>query len=214
MRLGYFGGSFDPPHHGHLTIALAAAAHFSLDRVLLAPTGRQPFKHSGATASFADRLAMTNLLCRADPALLQASALDGPHPDGSPNYTIDALAALHAATPEADLFAILGADSLAEFPRWHRFPELLELAEWIVVSRPGFPAPASLPEPLAQAERSGRLHQLAGIEIPVASRDLRTHLHSASSPSTSPEIETIPTAVRAYIQEHALYRAAPAHAAP
>jgi nicotinate-nucleotide adenylyltransferase len=67
MRVALFGGSFDPPHHGHTAIAAAAADVFNLDQVLFAPVGRQPLKRDGTPASFADRLAMVELACAADP---------------------------------------------------------------------------------------------------------------------------------------------------
>ncbi len=66
MRVALFGGSFDPPHHGHIAIATAAADVFHLDKVLFAPVGRQPLKAEMAPASFADRMAMVELACRAD----------------------------------------------------------------------------------------------------------------------------------------------------
>ncbi len=86
MRLGYFGGSFDPPHLGHLAVARAAADAFALDRVLFVPTAHQPLKPTGATASYADRLAMVSLLCADDPRLA-ASDLEAPLPDHAPNYS-------------------------------------------------------------------------------------------------------------------------------
>src|SRR5580698_4249203 len=99
MRVALFGGSFDPPHHGHIAIATAAADVFDLDSVLFAPVGRQPLKADGASASFADRLAMVELACGADKRFA-ASDLDAPRGDGGPNYTVEALAALHKAMPE------------------------------------------------------------------------------------------------------------------
>src|SRR4051812_26551553 len=110
MRIGYFGGTFDPPHSAHLRVAQTAADAFRLDRVLLAPTGMQPLKDDGAHASYDDRLAMTRLLCAED-ARLEVSEVDAAHADGSPNYTVDALARLKQDFPEAELFAIVGADS-------------------------------------------------------------------------------------------------------
>ena len=101
MRIGYFGGSFDPPHRGHLAVARLARDRFSLDRVLLAPTARQPLKQSGPEASWADRLRMTELLVAGEPrgaeASLEASNIDGPQPNGAPNYTVDTLRRLRAA---------------------------------------------------------------------------------------------------------------------
>src|ERR1700733_6121612 len=114
MRVALFGGSFDPPHHGHIAIAKAAADAFALDRVLFAPVGYQPLKADGAIASFADRMTMT-ALALTDPATRNLkpatrnfllSNLDAPRPDGSPNYTVDTLAALAREYPNAALFVL------------------------------------------------------------------------------------------------------------
>ena len=137
MRVALFGGSFDPPHHGHVAIATAAADVFDLDSVLFAPVGRQPLKRR-RSAPFADRLAMVELACQVDPRF-SVSELDAPRPDGSPNYTVETLTALHEAMPDARLFNLVGADSFLDLRRWREPERLLELAEWIVVSRPGFP---------------------------------------------------------------------------
>ena len=147
MRVALFGGSFDPPHHGHIAIAIAAADVFDLDQVLFAPVGRQPLKAEGRSAPFADRLAMVQLACGANPRFV-ASDLDAPRTDGAPNYTVQTLTTLHETMPDVRLFNLVGADSFLTLPRWHDAPRLLQLAEWIVVSRPEFPlTPAFLDQP-------------------------------------------------------------------
>jgi nicotinate-nucleotide adenylyltransferase len=146
MRVALFGGTFDPIHCGHLRLASAAADACALDQVLFAPVGHQPLKPEGATASFADRLAMVTLACdstphpdrKPDPRFL-ASTVDAPHPDGTPNFTVDTLETLARQLPGATLFALAGADSFLDLRRWRQPDRLLTLAEWIVVSRPGFP---------------------------------------------------------------------------
>src|SRR5580700_10939646 len=115
MRVGFYGGSFDPPHCGHLAVARAAARAFALDKVLLAPTAQQPLKPQGAEAAFADRLAMVRLLCAGEHGL-QASELEAPDSSGAsppssgaaapnaaqPNYTIDTLRRLRAQLRPSD----------------------------------------------------------------------------------------------------------------
>ena len=202
MRIAFFGGSFDPPHNGHLAIARAAAEHFAIERVLLAPTGLQPFKHAGAEAAYTDRLEMVRQLCAADPALLEASILDAPRADGMPNYTVDALTALLREQPAAELFAIVGADALPDLPHWHDPGRLFELAQWIAVSRPGHPVAEPLPEPLQTERARGRLHLLAGVSVPLSSRELRARLHRGEACDTA-----LPPTVADYIASHALYRA-------
>src|ERR1700733_3040136 len=166
MRVALFGGSFDPPHHGHIAIATAAADFFDLDSVLFAPVGHQPLKPEGAPAPFADRLAMVELACGSDPRFA-VSDLDSPRPDGAPNYTVETLATLHRSMPDARLFNLVGAASFLDLPRWHEPERLLELAEWIVVSRPGFPL-ADLSTLELTPRQRGRVHLLQTVHEDVA----------------------------------------------
>jgi nicotinate-nucleotide adenylyltransferase len=142
-RIAFFGGSFDPPHLGHIAVAQAAQESLALDRVLLAPVGLQPLKPSGSSASFEDRIAMTRLAIANQPGL-EISLLDGPNPnpanpDGvAPNYTHDTLIRLRQSLPEnASLFLLLGADSFRTLHQWHRASEIPFLASLIVAARPG-----------------------------------------------------------------------------
>src|SRR5271157_2229498 len=138
-RIAFFGGTFDPPHLGHLGVARAARAALGLDTVLFAPVGTQPLKPQGTVAGFEDRLAMTRLAIAADPAFALSLA-DAPNPSGAPNYTLETLVALHAQLPPGNtLFCLMGADSFAGFSRWHRAVEIPFVAPLIVASRPGQP---------------------------------------------------------------------------
>jgi len=199
MRVALFGGSFDPPHHGHIAIAMAAADVFDLHRVLFAPVGRQPLKQERIPASFDDRLAMVELACRADPRFT-VSNLDAPRSDGAPNYTVETLATLQEAIPEARLFNLVGADSFLDLPRWHEPERLLEVAEWIVVSRPGFPLPDLSALGLTSSQR-GRVHLLQTVHEDVAATNLRERLEAGD-----PCADVLDPAVSAYIQDHHLYR--------
>ena len=198
QRIGYFGGSFDPPHRGHLTVAKAARDRFALDEVLLAPTGRQPFKPEGATASFPDRLAMTALLCKGEPGL-RASDLDAPQADGAPNFTVDTLTRLEQeVAASSSLFAIVGADAFLGLPKWHDAAQLFRLAEWIVVSRPGFPL-RKMETMALNAEQRARVHLLPGLADPTSATEVRARLQQ------QPCEGLLPAAVCQYVQEHQLY---------
>jgi nicotinate-nucleotide adenylyltransferase len=199
MRVALFGGSFDPPHHGHIAIAFAAVDVFDLDKVVFAPVGRQPLKPEGSPASFADRLAMVELACRVDPRF-DVSDIDAPRSDGSPNYTVQTLTTLHEAMPDARLFNLVGADSFLNLPRWHEPERLLELAEWIVVSRPGYPL-ANLSALGLTPHQRGRVHLLQTVHEDVAATHLRERLE-AGDPCT----DVLDPAVSAYIRAHLLYR--------
>jgi nicotinate-nucleotide adenylyltransferase len=198
MRVALFGGSFDPPHHGHIAIATAAADAFELDSVLFAPTGHQPLKPEGASASFDDRLAMVELVCTQDPRFV-VSNLDSPRPDGMPNYTVETLTTLKEIMPEAKLFNLVGADSFLDLPRWHLPERLLELAEWIVVSRPGFPI-GSLSELGLTTNQRGRIHLLQTVHEDVAATNLRERLEAGD-----PCEDLLPSSVVAYIRANRLY---------
>lgn len=144
MRIGFFGGSFDPPHRGHLAFALAAADTFSLDQILLAPVGMQPLKERAGT-DFLHRYAMTALAAQADarllPSLLDAPLLPSPQQD-HPNYTVDTLARLsallHITGEPSSLFTLVGADSWLNIRNWHQPEQMLALCDWIVAARPGY----------------------------------------------------------------------------
>jgi nicotinate-nucleotide adenylyltransferase len=210
MRIAFFGGTFDPIHRGHLRLAAAAAHTFALDKVLFAPVGHQPLKSEGALASFPDRLEMIALAL--DDAATRklhpptsnflVSTLDAPHPDGTPNYTVDTLRALAEEYPAADLFVLVGADSFLDLRRWRSPDRLLALAEWIVVSRPEFPLTdaqlASLS--LTPAQRA-RVHLLTTVHEDVSATELRRRLRLGDA---CPGL--LPTAVSAYIRDHRLYR--------
>jgi nicotinate-nucleotide adenylyltransferase len=198
MRVALFGGSFDPPHHGHIAIATAAADVFDLDSVVFAPVGRQPLKPEGVPASFADRLAMVELACRADPRFA-VSDLDAPRSDGSPNYTVQTLATLQEAMPDARLFNLVGADSFLDLRRWHEPERLLDVAEWIVVSRPGFPL-ADLSALGLTPRQRGRVHLLQTVHEDVAATDLRERLEAGDQC-----VDVLDPAVSAYIQARHLY---------
>ena len=198
MRLGFFGGSFDPPHRGHVAIAKAAADAFRLEEVLIAPTGRQPLKPDGPRASYADRLAMVTLISEIDPRFT-ASGLDAPRADGGLNYTVDALSALKESWPDAEVYTVIGADSFLEFRRWREAHRLLEMSEWIVVSRPGFALSQSDGAAWPREERE-RAHRLETVMEDVSASDIRRRL-ALGDPCNG----LISAQVQEYIAKRGLY---------
>jgi nicotinate-nucleotide adenylyltransferase len=138
-RVAFFGGSFDPPHLGHLAIARAAQQALHLDAVLFAPVGTQPLKPLGSTASFEDRLAMTRLAI-ANQSSFELSLADAPKSTGQPNFTIDTLRHLRSQLPtNGALFCLMGADSLVNLKHWHHAALIPFVASLVVASRPGEP---------------------------------------------------------------------------
>lgn len=221
MRTALFGGSFDPPHTGHTGIALAAAERLRLDRVLMAPAGRQPLKREQPQSPWSDRLAMVELACRHHPPLA-ASDIDTPLPDGRFNYTVDTLTQLRATLPHDELFCLIGADSLRTLRQWHRAAEALLLAQWIVAARPGFPLEdlalllpdgvhAGPPEhpnpdlvrvPLTAAAAQGTLWLLPGLHYEISATALRAALADAAAGIPQ---HLLDPGVAAYAREHRLY---------
>lgn len=138
-RLGLFGGSFDPIHFGHLITARAVAERLNLDRVLLISAPMPPHKRGNKLTPVEHRLAMIRLAIEGDP-LFEASDIETRRP--GPSYTIDTIAALRADLGEAaELFWIIGADSLPELASWHRAAELVAAVRIVAASRPGWSAP-------------------------------------------------------------------------
>ena len=133
MRLGILGGTFDPPHFGHLRMAEAALAQLSLDKVLFAPVGVQPLKQEERSSTPEHRARMVELAIANDPRFaLSRADLDrsGPH------YTIDLLTIIQQQYPDAALWFIMGEDSLSDLLRWRDPAQLIQLARLAVLRRP------------------------------------------------------------------------------
>ena len=145
-RLGILGGTFDPIHNGHLEVALAARRVLELDRVVLLPSRIPPHRAAPPVATPYHRFAMTAIAVN-DVDGLEASDLELSAPGTS--YTSATLDRLHAGgLRPAQIFFITGADAFAEIETWHRYPDVLDMAHFVVVSRPGHEAsalPALLP---------------------------------------------------------------------
>jgi nicotinate-nucleotide adenylyltransferase len=221
MRIAFFGGTFDPPHCGHIAIARAAITRLTIDQVLVAPVGTQPLKGGSGHSSFEDRLAMVELAVAGEPGL-SASNIDAPLPDGQPNYTFDTLQRLRRRLQPTDLlFFLLGADSFLTLRQWHQSTELLLFCDFIVAGRPGFSLEqinAALPEGVknmgGQREAaftrftlSGPSGQSAGLFVlpdldqNISATEIRAALAEGSEPQT-----VLPPAVAEYIRSHGLYR--------
>lgn len=186
-RVAFFGGSFDPPHQGHLAVAEAARQALALDQVLFAPVGAQPLKPQGPSASFADRVQMTRLAI-ADHSGFALSLLDAPRSSGAPNYTINTLLRLREDLASGgELFCLMGADSYLSLRHWHRAAEIPFVASLIVASRPGQPLDdlrSALPAGLAMGPCSHA--ELAGLARVTESADLRVFLLRNEAGSVAP----------------------------
>jgi nicotinate-nucleotide adenylyltransferase len=229
-RVAFFGGSFDPPHYGHLSVARAACAALRLDRVLFAPVGAQPLKPQGSTADFHNRVAMTELAIAGEPAF-GVSLLDAPNPAGRPNYTLHTLERLQADMPGARLFCLMGADSFATLRRWHGAAQIPFAASLVIASRPGeniddlaacIPAgltlgpaksPARSADPgielnsgtLCNSQgQTATLYVLPGLDVEISATDIRRQIKTGGA--ADPARPLVPVAVAEYIRENGLYR--------
>jgi nicotinate-nucleotide adenylyltransferase len=133
MRLGLLGGSFNPIHNGHIALANAALTALKLDTVLFLPAANPPHKSRGLIP-FEERLHLIEAALCAYPSFV-ASDLD--RPTDTPNYTYYLIDRVRAEYPEAELFFLIGEDSLRELPTWFRYRELVEKVEFAVFTRAG-----------------------------------------------------------------------------
>ncbi len=194
-RVGVMGGTFDPIHHGHLVAASEVAHRFALDEVVFVPTG-QPWQKDGSSVSAAeDRYVMTVLATASDPRFRVSRAdIDR----GGPTYTIDTLRDLHRELDQpdqaADLYFITGADALANIATWRESDEVVALAHFIGVTRPGH----LLKDP-GLPEGSVTLVEVPALAI--SSTDCRTRVGAGD-----PIRYMVPDSVLEYIEKRSLYR--------
>ena len=195
-RLGILGGTFDPPHYGHLVLAENARTQLSLDRVFFVLAGQPPHKPSRPIAASHHRLEMVEAAI-SDNEFFATSRVDLDRP--GPHYTVDMLALLHDEYPQAELYFLMGGDSLAEFPHWWNAPGILDQTMLAVMPRPGdYPDLAELDRVLP-----GIRKRVAWLDVPyleIASTELRRRVHEGLSLRYM-----VPPAVERYVREHELY---------
>ncbi len=164
--LGILGGSFDPPHLGHLILARDALEQFGLDRVLLVPAVQSPLRDAPHVASFEQRLGLLRKVAAGRP-WLEVLDVEGGLPQ--PSYTVQTARALRGLYPGARLIWLIGADHLARLPLWKDPVDLARLVEFGVAARPGFP-------PVAPAVEGVRAQFLQPRNVEISSTELRQRL--------------------------------------
>ena len=191
MKLGIFGGSFDPVHLGHLLVAQAAFEEFSLDRLFFVPAAQSPFKVDiQQHAPAAERLRWLRLAlagktnCEVDDQEIRR---------GGVSYTVATLRDYAKRFPRAELFYLIGADNVAKLPEWREAKELARLVQFLAVPRPGeteenFPAPF-------------RGHMLKGFPLGVSSSQIRARVKAGL-----PIVELVPTTVVEALRESSCYK--------
>ena len=134
-RIGIMGGTFDPIHHGHLSAASEVAERFGLDEVIFVPTG-QPWQKSAREVSSAEHRYLMAVIATASNPRFWVSRVDIDR--SGPTFTVDTIRDISAVRPGAALFFITGADALAQILSWKNHQEVLGLAAFIGVTRPGY----------------------------------------------------------------------------
>ena len=200
MRIGVFGGSFDPIHYGHLLLAESCREQCQLDQVWFFPAAQPPHKQTIELAPADRRIDMLELATGGHPAFfVRRDEIDR----GGVSYTVETLAKLDADHPGNDWFLLLGADSLADLPNWREPERIATLAKLVVVCRAGPLAPARHGD--HGVEDAARFQPLT-VEMPLvgfSASEIRQRVASGRS------IRFMTTrAVELYIQTHRLYQSA------
>ena len=194
MRLGIFGGSFDPVHYGHLLLAEAAREEARLDEVWFVPVAISPHKVSAQAeepAAGEHRAAMLELAVAWDPRLV-VDRLELQR--GGVSYTVETMRLLREKEPDTEWFLIVGGDIVPELPQWKSAEELPELARVVVITRGNADGAGRLPYP-------GRSTLVRVPDLEVSSTAIRERVAAGRSIRY-----WVPPAVEAYIREHGLYR--------
>lgn len=198
-RIGILGGTFDPPHVGHLWLATLAVDAMGLDRALFMPAAQPPHKAGQPVSRATDRLLMTRLAIAGN-AAFELSAIEMERP--GPSFTIDSVEQLEGIYPaDTRLFLLMAADSLAQIDTWREPERLLERIEWIVGPRPGTLLPDRSELEARFGERAARIHLLSGPSLDVSSSEIRRRVAAARAIRY-----LVPRGVEELITDRGLYR--------
>ena len=201
MRLGLFGGTFDPIHLGHMILAEHCREACRLDRVLFIPAGQPPHKTERQITPGRQRLEMVELAIAGHPAFA-ASSIELDHE--GPSYSVHTVAALAGEHTGAELFFLIGSDSLADLPLWYQPARLAELATIVVATRPGSERPDFAPLRAVLGTAAIERIEQHIVEIPliqISSSAIRARAAAGLSIRF-----LVPRAVECYVETHGLYR--------
>jgi nicotinate-nucleotide adenylyltransferase len=200
MRIGVFGGAFDPVHTGHLILAEQCREQARLDQVWFVPAARHPFKADSTAAPFDRRVEMLGLAIAGHLAF-RVDEIEKHRPGLS--YTADTLDELKRQHPEDEFFMLVGSDTLPDLPKWQTPERIVRAAALVVMERPGHPIPSNADLHAAIGLPSGEPLRLQKAEVPLidlSSRDIRRRISQRRSIRYM-----LPRAVEVYIAEKRLY---------
>jgi nicotinate-nucleotide adenylyltransferase len=184
MRIGIYGGTFNPVHHGHLILARQALEEFKLDRLVFVPAAESPFKIQNHSAPAGDRLAMLRLAIAGedrfsvDPLEIERGGI---------SYSIDTVKMFRNRDPGAELFFLVGEDNADRLTEWHRFEELKKLVYFVVLSR--------------SEEFQSPEYPVVQRRIEISSTEIRNRVANQESITY-----LVPESVKHYIEQHQLYQ--------
>lgn len=199
-RIALLGGTFDPPHNGHLALARGVCDALGLEHLLLIPAGNPHFKLEQHVTPVEKRVAMTQLLADEDPRL-QLSSIEAQRPGVT--YTADTLQELHAQYPQAELLFVVGADCLEHIWRWRRAEEIAQLSTLVAVARPGH----DFGEALERLDSHGMGFKVLSVKLDtpdISSTQLRKLAAQGANPAELAPLT--PLSVAHYIAEQGIYR--------
>jgi nicotinate (nicotinamide) nucleotide adenylyltransferase len=202
LKLGIFGGSFDPIHVGHIRPVQEARRQLALDRVVFLPTAVPPHKPDRQFAPPHARYAMVEL------ALLREEGMEVSPLEltpGRPWYTVDTLRHFHLQDPQTELYLLIGGDGFAELDTWHEWQDIVDLCQLAVLTRPEWQLTEvhqQLPSEIAALASSERVHFIRNQTVDVSATEIRGLLASGAAPAS----DVIPGLVLEYIQKYSLYQ--------
>jgi nicotinate-nucleotide adenylyltransferase len=201
MTLGLLGGTFDPIHNGHVAAAAAAQRALGLDAITLIPSHIPPHRHDPVGATSEQRFEMTRLAASEHPGW-SASRIELDRE--GPSFTYDTLVTLsEGGSKSTQIFFITGADAFAEIATWSRYPAVLDLANFVVVSRPGITLDSLRARVPSAFDRPSALTRVILVDAPtpdISSTDIRRRVRAGESLSG-----VVPDSVARYIAAHRLY---------
>jgi nicotinate-nucleotide adenylyltransferase len=198
VRIGILGGTFNPPHLGHLVCAQEAHLQLGLDRVLLVPAGSPPHKAVEDDPGVQHRLGMSRAAIADDDQRFEVSAAEAER--AGPSYTVDTLEQLRSSMPDSELFLIVGGDVAAGFASWREPERVLSLASLAVADRPGTDQTA-IERALSGVAGGEHARFFDMPEIGISSTMIRHRVRRGE-----PTRYLTPERVRAYVDQHGLYR--------
>ena len=198
MKIGIMGGTFDPIHLGHLATAESVRELFALDEILFIPAARPPHKRGKTVTDERHRLAMTRLATQSN-KFFRVSDMELKRTGLS--YTLDTMNELHKTFGDAaELFFIIGADSLADLSKWHAARELVAKCHFIATTRQGVDADFTAVEKFFGAAANEHIHRVTTPGLEISSTDLRRRVKDGRSIKY-----LVPEAVEEYILREGLY---------